>query len=214
MLRRRKNAPPNIPLDRIAVPGLLGRVIPAAVLRRQMLSSTRYVEIKTIKKGETMRFNSSFFFVASCLFLFSCAGMIPTPNPTIEQQKALEKIKEFQGISKSDLFNRSMNWVARAYNSANNVIQLKDQENGQIVCKGIGSAPCALGVVRYFRYTQIVDIKDGKIRIRYESIESDNRPGLAGPNMSMEWNYVEPFFNKTTDDLFASIINIEKEKNW
>jgi len=28
----------------------------------------------------------------------------------------------------------------------------------------------------------------------------------------MEWNYVEPFFNKTTDDLFASIINIEKER--
>jgi hypothetical protein len=42
MLRRRKNAPPNIPLDRIAVLGLFDRVIPAAVLRRQTLSSTRY----------------------------------------------------------------------------------------------------------------------------------------------------------------------------
>jgi len=39
MIRNRKNAPPNILLNRIAVPGLLNRVIPAAVLRRQTLSS-------------------------------------------------------------------------------------------------------------------------------------------------------------------------------
>jgi hypothetical protein len=45
MLRRRKNAPPYSPLDRIAVPGLLGRVIPAAVLLRQMLSSDSYMQI-------------------------------------------------------------------------------------------------------------------------------------------------------------------------
>jgi hypothetical protein len=38
-----KKVPPNNPLDHIAVPGLLGRVIPAAVLRRQTLSSTLYV---------------------------------------------------------------------------------------------------------------------------------------------------------------------------
>jgi hypothetical protein len=34
-----KKVPPNNPLDHIAVPGLLGRVIPAAVLRRRMLSA-------------------------------------------------------------------------------------------------------------------------------------------------------------------------------
>ena len=156
-------------------------------------------------------FTLSFFAI---FVLISCAGMIPTPNPTLDQQNALDKIKDFSGLTKADLFNRTLNWVARAYNSANNVIQLKDQENGQVICRGVGSAPCALGVVRYFKYTQIIDIKDGKIRVRYENIESERRPELAGPNMSMEWNYVEPFFNKTTEDLFTSILNVEKEKNW
>ena len=119
-------------------------------------------------------------------FCFLFVGCVST-RLSLEHQEATASIKEFPEIEKNELFARALNWVARTYNSANNVIQLKDPEGGQIICKGLGSASFDFGFTRYFSYTMIIDIKEGanggKMRIRYENITAETVGGRAGPEM-------------------------------
>lgn len=73
--------------------------------------------------------------------------------------------------TKKELFNRAKIWFTEAYNDANKVIQLQDEENGQIIGKGkipyeskiyFGSA----GTRGFISYTIKIFTKDG--RYKYE----------------------------------------------
>lgn len=81
-----------------------------------------------------MRYKSILIAVCSIVLLIGCAGSL---IPTVQQHQSLEKIQVMNGMTKDELYKKSLSWVARNYNSANDVIQLKDQENGQIICKGL-----------------------------------------------------------------------------
>lgn len=116
--------------------------------------------------------------------------MIPTDSVSSEYESQLSEIKDFPGMTKDQLYDLALNWVTRSYNSANDVIQLKDKENGQIICRGIGKWPMDLGIKRGFRYTMIIDIKDEKLRTRFENVTSERIGDTAGPNMSMQWKHV------------------------
>lgn len=138
-------------------------------------------------------------------FLFSCTSS----QPTAQQEKSLQKVEEFPELEKPELYDRSLEWVVRNYNSANDVIQLKDPEDGQIIGRGIGSASFDVGFQRHFQYTMIIDIKDGKIRTRYENIQSIDMNGVAGPNMNMQWGTVKEYFNGLNQELYTFISNYE-----
>jgi hypothetical protein len=147
----------------------------------------------------------------SLLLILGCATTIPT----LERQQSLERIKEFPGLSKTDLYTRSLDWVARSFKSANDVIQLKDPENGRIIGQGLGSATFDLGLFkRHFRYTMIIDVKDGKMRVSYENIRSEQVGEVGGPDMNSQWKTVEKYFDDLSADLFASITAAEKKENW
>ena len=150
---------------------------------------------------------------ASVLFL-GCASMIPTSTGTTEQEEPLGSVSEFPDKAKDELFDLAMQWVARTYNSANDVVQLKDKGKGQIICRGIGSAPMDFGFQRNFRYTMIIDVKDGKLRTRFENITSEKIGDMAGPNMAMQWEYVASYFKLLNANLFAAISGGDSEENW
>lgn len=143
------------------------------------------------------------------VLLYGCASTVPT----LGQQQSLDKIKEFSDLKKDELYKRSLNWVARTYNSANDVIQLKDPEAGQLICNGVGSITVFL-YTGYFRYTMIIDLKDSKIRIRYENIQSEPDGQGEALDMNSYWGSVEKYFNGLSESLFMSIIANEQEKNW
>ena len=149
--------------------------------------------------------------VCSLILLVGCA---PILSATRAQEEKLVKIKTIPGVTQDELFSRSLSWAARTYNSANDVIQLKDQINGQIVCRGLGSAPMDMGFVRHFRYTMIIDIKEDRIRVRYENIRSEDVGRSAGPDMHYTWKYIENYFHSLSDDLFSSLSKYKKEKDW
>jgi hypothetical protein len=145
------------------------------------------------------------------LFLFySCATNIAT----LDQQKSLERIKDLPGLTKKEIYDKSISYVARAFNSANDVIQLKDPDNGQIVCKCLGSRVFDFGITRYFRYTMIVDIKDGKIRVNYENLQSERMSDVVGPDMSYQWTQVSEYLDNLSNDLFKSIVDNNKKTDW
>ncbi len=77
-------------------------------------------------------------------------------------------------MPKKELYKKILEWMAKSYNSSKEVIQLQDEESGQIIGKGITSfvnvmveIPC--------EYTITIDIKDNKYRLTF-----DNFIGLWG----------------------------------
>ena len=98
--------------------------------------------------------------------LVGCAGMDGAIVPV--EQRSLQCIHEVN-MSKDQIFDKSLEWMARTFVDSKAVIELKDKDNGKIIGKGItsflragiASIPC--------RYTLIIDIKDGKYRTTYEN---------------------------------------------
>jgi hypothetical protein len=144
------------------------------------------------------------------VFIAGCVSTIPKP----EQEKSTGSIKEFPELNKTELYKRSLTWVARTYNSANDVIQLKDPDAGQIICRGMGKAAFDFGIQRHFSYTMIIDIKDGKIRTTFEHVQSEMVGEVAGPNMDLQWETVANYFKDLNENLFTAIDGAKQDKNW
>jgi hypothetical protein len=89
------------------------------------------------------------------------------------------EVIQVDSISKKELYNRAKLWFANAYNSANDVLQLENKENGQIIGKAImkynptvfvGSAATKGSI----KYTIKIFVKEG--RYKYEIIDFIHDP--------------------------------------
>lgn len=151
--------------------------------------------------------------ILTCILLMlfsSCATLTALP----EQESSLQSITEFPGYTKAVLFNKCLSWAARSYNSSNDVIQLKDLETGQIVCKGMAKDTFDIGFTRYFTYTLLIDVKEGKIRIRFENINSRAVNGIGGPDIALSWDTISSNLTNVSKSLITSIKESKVEENW
>ncbi|UOQ96649.1 DUF4468 domain-containing protein [Hymenobacter sp. 5317J-9] len=98
-----------------------------------------------------------------------------TPLPFDEQTHRIsyQGVVEVPGATKDQLYVRANEWVAKAYHSANAVIQMQDKEAGRLVVKGLTRVTLHVmgmnadaGVIRH---TLTIYVKDG----RYKYILSD-----------------------------------------
>lgn len=86
-----------------------------------------------------------------------------------------EEVVEIDGFSQGYLYLKALEWIALNYNSANDVIQLKDKESGKIIAKGIFK-------IKYFsrnpsiNHTIMIYTKDGRYKYVVTSLSySDNK---------------------------------------
>jgi hypothetical protein len=98
----------------------------------------------------------------------------------------IQDIKQLDGLTKGELYNKSIEWIAKSFVSANDVIQVKDQENGKIIAKCISYDNFDFGIKRHFSYTLTIDLKDGKVRTLFENIKPENIGGVAGPGFGLK----------------------------
>lgn len=148
-------------------------------------------------------------FLLISLFLIGCA----TPAATLEQESSLERVVEFSGMSQDEIYQSAEDWIARSFRSANDVVQLRDPENGRLVGQGTGSEVIAF-YNRYFDYTMIIDIREGRMRVQYENVRSRTVGGVVGPDMNSNWRQVEAYMNGLTDSLIAAIEGNTVEDDW
>ncbi|MBF9141932.1 DUF4468 domain-containing protein [Hymenobacter properus] len=78
-------------------------------------------------------------------------------------------VVEVPGATKDELYARALEWMAKTYQSANDVVQLKDKAAGEIIAKGgipffFKHQPCG-----YVVHTQTLFVKDG----RYKFVMTD-----------------------------------------
>jgi len=109
------------------------------------------------------------------LIFISCASMM-------EMQSDMREITivENNNLTKDEAFDKTMRWIASYYNSANNVIQLSDKENGTIIINAAHRVSRAGGLVSYpLSYTMTIDIKENRIRFK-QRIGSPLDPEIGG----------------------------------
>lgn len=77
-----------------------------------------------------------------------------------------QEVIEIENKLKDDLFNKTIEWIILNYNSADDVIQLKDKELGKIIVKGNFSSNMYMKK-GWINHTLIFEFKDNKFRYKY-----------------------------------------------
>lgn len=155
----------------------------------------------------TVTLKRAFLFSLFVCFVIALTGCLTTTVST-QDIESLQRIVELPGYSKADIYNKSLDWFARTYNSANNVIQLRDPDAGKIIGRGMGYVDFGLGTGDYYSYTMIVDIQEGRMRVRYENFD------ISKMNSGYWWKKIMENTEKHTDSLIDSIHKKQVEDNW
>ncbi len=148
--------------------------------------------------------------ILSLVLLVACAS----PTATPEQEASLERIESFPGVSERELYDRAEDWIARNFQSADDVIQLRDPDSPRIIARGQARPALDLGFRRAFMYTMILDFQDERMRVRYENLESRDIGNVAGPDMDRQWDSIAEHLNANTDDLIEAIEVGDVHDDW
>ncbi|MCU4365644.1 DUF4468 domain-containing protein [Acinetobacter variabilis] len=86
------------------------------------------------------------------------------------------QVVEIEGYSKDQLFESSKIWMAKVFNSSNNVVQYADKNTGSIIGKGNIQYPCSgfMDCEAFGRdvvnFTIKIDTKDSRARVAFSDI--------------------------------------------
>jgi hypothetical protein len=151
----------------------------------------------------------------SVLVFASCGSMPLAPV----EDRSVQKVHDID-LAKNEIYDRSLDWIARTFFDSKEVIELKDKDNGKIIGKGLTSFR---GKVGWFsadipcRFTLIVEAKDNKYRTTYT-----NFVGLWGESQTravplVEKKYVDAVKAKIAlldDDLHGFLMKSKSKTDW
>jgi len=100
------------------------------------------------------------FFLIASLGLFSCMP----PMETTESERTLQRVIEVPALTKKQIYDKALEWMAKTFVSANEVIQLKDPDNGKIIGRGITEFTNGMTTIPC-EYSITIETKDGKCRV-------------------------------------------------
>ncbi|MDO7851601.1 DUF4468 domain-containing protein [Hymenobacter convexus] len=130
-------------------------------------------------------------------------------------------VVEVPGVGKDQLYVRAHEWVAKAYRSANAVIQMQDKEAGRLVAKGamqitlpvLGAAADA----GYIRHTLTLYVKDGRykyvlsnlehtdVRLRATSVGPLEKEDLPFGMSKKQWDHLRRDADKGAKELISEL---------
>lgn len=122
-----------------------------------------------------------------------------------------EEVVQADGLSKSDLYSNALEWFALKYNSANDVIQLKDESSGKIIGKGI------FKIVYYTRdpsihHTISIYTKDGRYKYVISDLSYKDNQGYSFTleNFPKGWAGKKKLYQKVDDKIKLLISDLKK----
>lgn len=140
------------------------------------------------------------------LMLTGCAGpqVISQPDATPMPDVSVERVIEFPGLTKKQIFDRSRQWMALTFVSSKKAIEYEDAEVGKIIGNGadrvryevVIDSPM-LGKQFYptnyeVRYVVVEDMKEGKAKVVMNNFQVFYPAGGSGPMYADGWKQLEP----------------------
>ncbi len=127
---------------------------------------------------------------------------------------------EIDSMAKGQIFKKAVEWIALNYKSANDAIQLKDEETGRIILKGNFSTGLFMKQ-GWIKHTLVLEFKDNKFRYTYSdfSYYSSGSGEMLFEKSIMSKNKVlaetETNIDKSVFSLKEYILKSKKAKdNW
>jgi hypothetical protein len=84
-------------------------------------------------------------------------------------------VVEANGASKDSLYFKAKNWFVESYNSSNDVIQLDDENRGQITGKGLFTINHLVGIA-YIHHMIKIEVKESKYKYTISNFKYINQP--------------------------------------
>lgn len=117
-------------------------------------------------------------------------------------------------LTKHALFNNAIEWLTITYKSANDVIQMKDDESGKIIAKGnLNTVPLVLGrpYPGHTTITITISCKNGKYKYEFSNITFVHQQGynisyIDDPRTKQEKRWKE----QCTEEVHHMINNLKK----
>jgi hypothetical protein len=142
--------------------------------RRHPPSQNRLVE-NFKQRGKAMRN----IFIGIILFNLAAFAAEEVKLPVDEAGKVTyTEVVTMEGQTQDALYSRALEWFAKTFNSAKNVIQMQDKENGKLIGKAL--IPITVkDISRYpagvVSYTLSISTKEGKYKYEVIDFLHDNR---------------------------------------
>ena len=95
-------------------------------------------------------------FLLVSLFFVSC---VTVPLEQLRQQDIIV----LKGMSKKQIFDKSLQWIASTFNSGKSVLEYKDEKSGKIIGNITTTSTVFLNNSIYHS-TMTIDIKEGRVR--------------------------------------------------
>jgi PBP1b-binding outer membrane lipoprotein LpoB len=156
------------------------------------------------------------FLLVLVVFLFAFVGCVTAPAPVEKLQKQV--VFDFPAISKEKLFNKTNQWVAEKFTSANNVIQYKDLKEGKIICQIVTSVYAAMYMENInFNTTMTIEIKDNRSRITLlaHSMTNGNYGNSPIPDFQQNIDYAKESYDTILTGYKEYILDKSESKdNW
>ena len=158
------------------------------------------------------------YYLACILSVIALASCASVPIAPVEE-RSVQKVHDID-LTQNEIYDMSLEWMARTFFDSKEVIELKDKDNGKIIGKGIVTFK---GKIGWFsanipcRFTLIVEAKDNKYRTTYNNFVGLWGESYSRPEPLEQKEYVESVKAKLAlidDDLYSYLKKSKSNTNW
>jgi hypothetical protein len=155
----------------------------------------------------------------------------------ISRPEVIQEIVVVENGDAKELYGRAKLWIARSFNSAKDVIQLDNPDDGIIILKGVipYDAPAfnpGTNFTGSFHFMLTLEFKDGRYKYMFENLRhmaykssysggllTNEKPECGGMFMTIKaWRTITftgyEMINQTIDSMTDSMKNSSKDKDW
>lgn len=125
-----------------------------------------------------------------------------------------------EGVNKKELFSRAYIWIVETFRNANQVVQLKDEENGILICKGSVTYYGSLSTRGTIDFTLKIFIKDNKYKCTATDFYHDAIGHYSeGRNFENDFGYIttnveSPIVQEKNYGCFGPKLDFEPYSEW
>ncbi len=149
-------------------------------------------------------------FILACIALMT-SGCLTVPEPL--SPRTIQKTYDVPGLSQKQIYDKSLEWMAKTFVSSKEVIDLKDSDNGKIIGHGVTTFTQSVSGPINCRYTIIIDVKKEKVRLTFQSFTGFFLEGEFPLSNMNQFNQIEHNLIVLSENL-ATTLKKPAENNW
>jgi len=152
------------------------------------------------------------FILLTVLLFFLTTQLVISQKIIIDSETGTytsEQIIKVDNITRNQLFDNAMEWVALNYKSAQDVIQYSNKESGKIICKG--AFPTNLFMkTGHINHTLTLEFKEGRYRQIFSNFSyySSGTGELAFESKNM--GFKKKIYKEANNNIILSTLSLKK----